>query len=1023
MGKSLRNPVRGVDFAVRGCSIAAMKFASAVAAMWAASIASPAAEFPRIYNSQQESIPFTKADDALRGVRLPEGFRATMFASEPEVQQPIGFTTDTRGRIWVAENFTYAERAVNFDTKLRDRIVILEDADGDGRAEKRTVFWDEAVKLTSVLPGFGGVFALCPPQLLFIPDADGNDVPDGEAKVLLDGFDGSAVRHNIANGLKFGPDGWIYGRHGILASSKVGRPGAAESERVLVNAGIWRFHPINHKFEMVANGTTNPWGHDWDENGQLFFINTVIGHLWHVVPGAYYRKMYGEHPNPYLYELIEQTGDHFHWDTKERWDDIRKLGVTGTTSEKGGGHAHSGFMIYGGDNWPAKFRNTALTVNYHGRRLNNDRIERAGATYVGRHNSDLMFVDDPWFRGIDLLSGPDGGVFVIDWSDIDECHDENGVHRTSGRIYKVVHGAPKRWSGDLRRMTNDELAKLLSHRNDWFRRMARQVLHERAAKGQDMKSVHAALRRVFNRDLNSVNRLNALWTLYLTGDVDEASAQRLLTDANEHARVWGIQLLIDQGAPSASSAAEFAKLARSDKSGLVLTFLASAMRKATPQQRLEIASRLVQHGEFAEDRVFPLMVWYAIEPDAPKFSSEMIALARDSKLPKVRQFITRRIFQGANSEAANQVVQLLAEARTPEFQFDILSGIDEALKGVQKAAAPASWKAAAEALAGVTDAKVRELFQQLNALFGDGRALDSLRAVVADKKAELPQRRRALATLLQTRSADLVPLIVGTFDEMDISQDSIRGLAAIGDPSTPDILLQHYNNLKSGGAKNAAVSTLASRPAWAGRLLEAVQRGQIKRQEISAADLRQLRSLNDAALNEKLAAIWPQLDDSPTGKKAAHAKYMALLTPQRLSGANRPQGRVVFQQICASCHTLFGEGAKIGPDITGADRKNLEYLLDNTLNPSAIVAETYRVSNVALKDDRALSGIVLNETDRMLTIQTANEKLTLEKSAIENVRPSQLSMMPDGLLDALTDEQVVDLFAYLMCETQVDLPK
>lgn len=983
-----------------------------------------AAEFPEPYNSQQETIPFTKPADALKGVHLPAGFKATLFAAEPEVRQPIGFATDARGRIWVAENYTYAERAVNYDTKLRDRIMILEDTDGDGRSDKRTVFWDQAVELTSVLPGFGGVFALCPPNLLFIPDKDGNDVPDGEPQVLLDGFDASAVRHNIANGLKFGPDGWIYGRHGILASSKVGRPGASDSERTLVNAGIWRFHPVTHKFEMVANGTTNPWGHDWDENGQLFFINTVIGHLWHVVPGAYYRKMYGEHPNPYLYELIEQTADHFHWDTKERWDDIRKLGVTGTTSERGGGHAHSGFMIYNGDNWPDQYCNTAFAVNYHGRRLNNDRLVREGATYVGKHSADLMFVDDPWFRGVDLLSGPDGGVYVIDWSDIDECHDDNGVHRTSGRVYKVTYKDAKAWKGDLNGANNDELVQLLSHKNAWFSRMAEQILHAREANGQDMKSVHLALHKILDGDPNTANKLHALWTLYVTGDLDEATAQRLLNDSNEHLRTWAIQLLVDQGPPSTSSAAAFAKMARTETSGLPLTFLASAMRKATPQQRMLIARELVTHGEFAQDPVFPLMVWYAIQPDVPKLSL-IHNLASESKLPKVRQFITRRIFEDmtVNPTAADQIVQFLKTSQSADFQFDILTGIDQALKGVRKAAAPASWNEAAKILARATDPRVRELFEQLNAMFGDGRALDNLRAVVADKKAELPQRRRALATLLQTRSENLVPLIVSTFDEMDISQDAIRGLAAIGDPNTPDILLKAFNDLKSGGAKNAAVSTLTSRPAWAGRLLDSVQHGQIKRQEISAADLRQMRGLNDAAVKERIATIWPQLDESATGKKQEYDKYKALLTPTRLSSANTSQGRAVFQQVCAVCHTMFGEGQKIGPDLTGADRRNVDYLLDNILNPSAIVPETYRVSNIAMKDDRVLSGIVLNQTDRMLTVQTANEKLTFEKSGVEKITPSQLSMMPDGLLNNLNTEQIANLFAYLMSQSQVDLPK
>jgi putative membrane-bound dehydrogenase-like protein len=984
-----------------------------------------AAEFLPPYNSQQEIIPLTKPADALKGVHLPDGFHATLFASEPDVQQPIGFTTDARGRIWVCENYTYAERALNFDTKLRDRIVILEDTDNDGRAEKRTVFWDQAVELTSVLPGFGGAFVLCPPKLLFIPDANGDDIPDSEPQVLLDGFDASAVRHNIANGLKFGPDGWIYGRHGILASSKVGKPGASDSERTLVNAGIWRFHPITHKFEMVANGTTNPWGHDWDENGQLFFINTVIGHLWHVIPGAYYRKMYGEHPDPYLYELIEQTADHFHWDTKERWDDIRKLGVTGTTSEKGGGHAHSGFMIYNGDNWPEQYRNTAFAVNYHGRRLNNDGTVREGATYVGKHNPDLMFVDDPWFRGVDLLSGPDGGVYVIDWSDIDECHDDNGVHRTSGRIYKVVYKDPKPWKGDLNRASNDELIALLSHKNLWFSRMAQQILHERAAKGQDMKSVHAALRKMFNTESNIVKKLHALWTLYVTGDLDESMAQGLLEGSHEQIRVWAIQLLTDQGALSDSTASKFADLAMREKSGLVLTYLASAMRKANPQQRFEITRGLITHREFASDRVFPLMLWYAIEQDIPQLAEKNLAasLVGKSEIPKVRSFITRRIFQSTNTAAADHIVQLLTRDRTAEFQLNILAGIDEALKGVQKATAPMSWKEAVRVLGRATDPRVHELFEELNALFGDGRSLETLRAIVADKKAELPQRRRALATLLQSRSENLVPLIASTFDEMDISQDAIRGLAAIGDPNTPDILLKAFDDLKSGGAKNAAVSTLASRPAWATRLLEAVQRGQVKRQEISAADLRQLRSLNDAGVNVQIAMIWPQFDDSPTGKKQIYNKYKGQLTPARLASGNGSQGRAVFQQVCAVCHTLYGEGQKIGPDLTGSDRRNLDYLLDNILNPSAIVPETYRVSNIAMKDDRVLSGIILNQTDHMLTVQTANEKLILEKSSVEKVSPSQLSMMPDGLLNNLTDEQVANLFAYLMSQSQVDLPK
>jgi len=348
------------------------------------------APFPEIFNTEPAKDKLLSPEESLAKISVPEGFQVSLFAGEPDVQQPIALTTDERGRVWVAENYTYAESSVNFENRLHDRIVILEDTDGDGRFDERTVFWDEAQKLTSVEVGFGGVWALCAPHLLFIPDANRDDVPDGKPVVVLDGFDASAVRHNIVNGLKWGPDGWLYGRHGILATSLVGKPGASASQRVPINCAIWRYHPTRGVFEAVAHGTTNSWGFDYDDHGEMFFINTVIGHLWHVVPGAHYRRMYGADFNPFLYQLIEQTADHFHWDTGESWSDIRKLGVSPTTDKAGGGHAHSGLMIYLGGNWPDEYRNSVFTVNLHGHRLNNDRLERHGAGYVGKHAPDFF---------------------------------------------------------------------------------------------------------------------------------------------------------------------------------------------------------------------------------------------------------------------------------------------------------------------------------------------------------------------------------------------------------------------------------------------------------------------------------------------------------------------------------------------------------------------------------------------------------------------------------------------------------
>lgn len=250
--------------------------------------------FPEPHNTEPLTNRLLSHSEALAALKLPNGFHATLFAGEPAVRQPIAMAFDARGRLWIAENYTYAERELNHDLSLRDRIIILEDSDGDGEFDERTVFWDQGQRLTSIEIGFGGVWALCPPHLLFIPDANRDDQPDSEPTVVLDGWSADAPRHNFVNGLKWGPDGWLYGRHGILDTSRVGTPETVEAERTAINCGIWRFHPTRRTFEAVCHGTTNPWGSDWDDHGEMFFINTVIGHLWHVLPGAHYERMYGE---------------------------------------------------------------------------------------------------------------------------------------------------------------------------------------------------------------------------------------------------------------------------------------------------------------------------------------------------------------------------------------------------------------------------------------------------------------------------------------------------------------------------------------------------------------------------------------------------------------------------------------------------------------------------------------------------------------------------------------------------------
>jgi len=598
----------------------------------------------QLVNTQEITTPLTKPVDAVKGISLPEGFRVQLSASEPDVRQPIAMAWDSRGRLWVAECYTYAESRVNFDLRLKDRILIFEDSDNDGVFDKRTVFWDQASQLSSIAIGFGGVWAACAPNILFIPDRDGDDVPDAAPEVVLDGFDNDRVRHNIVNGLKWGPDGWLYGRHGILASSEVGVPGTPREQRTRINCSLFRYHPLTRRFDVVCHGTTNSWGHDWDEHGQLFFINSVIGHLWHALPGARYRRMYGNHFDKFLYELIPQTGDHFHWDQgNEHWADLKKKGMTSPTDAAGGGHAHCGMMIYGADNWPEEYRGQVFTLNLHGRRINRDTLSRQGAGYVGRHANDLMRTRDLWFRGIDLGYGPDGGVFVLDWSDIGECHESDGIHRTSGRIFKITHGKPKPLTGDLAKRSSLELAKLQTHPNEWHARMARRVLQERAAAGVALGQARKDLFELYSGSESVPHRLRALWALYITGGLEEAWLLEQTHDESEPVRVWAIKLLTDEGRVSEQALGRFVEMAGSDLAGLVQLHLASTLRLLPLAKRWALAKPMVSHRVFADDPVLPLMIWYGINPAVGADRAEAVQLLAQCQIPKVRQFIARRL--------------------------------------------------------------------------------------------------------------------------------------------------------------------------------------------------------------------------------------------------------------------------------------------------------------------------------------------------------------------------------------------
>ena len=1003
-------------------------------------------EFPAVYNSEKPDAQPMSPQEALKSIKLPPGFQATLFAAEPDVRQPVAVTTDERGRLWVAECYTYAEAAKNFDTTLRDRVIILEDADGDGRFDKRTVFWDGGTKLTSVERGLGGVWVLCAPQMLFIPDKNRDDVIDGPPEVVLDGFDDGPVRHNLANGLKWGPDGWLYGRHGLLATSSVGKPGASESQRVKLNCSVWRYHPTRKIFEVVMRGTSNPWGFDYDEHGEMFVITTVIGHLWHVVPGALTRRMFGIHPNQHAYQLIEQTADHVHWDSGDDWREVRK-GVSDKTNAAGGGHAHSGLMIYQGDNWPAEYRGKVYTLNFHGRRMNCDRLEREGAGYVAKHKPDTCFFDDPWFRGIELISGPDGGVFVLDWSDTGECHEQDAIHRTSGRIYKITYGKPKKVAPfDLAKLDERELATISIDGNEWFSRQARRVLHERLAtplaefskpvadkikvreRLDSAMALYGGLRRVFDAADTATLKLRAMWALEVTGGLTPDWLIEQLKANDEHVRVWALRLLVDheciEPKPLLSTVLPaLEEAARKERSGLVQLYLASALQRLPIADRWKIAAALASNDEFAIDRMLPIVLWLGIEPSVASDPNRAITLLKDAKIPLLKQNIARRLTLEIEKDPApvEKLMELAISTNDATTTREIIVGMSEALHGWRKAPAPSSWAIAAEKLETINDADIRKAMSELGIVFGDGRVLDDLRAVIVDGGQDPEARRQALRALLAGRPDGFAPELQKLLNDRALRLEIVRGLALYDDADTPKRIFAVFESFDPD-LRAAAINTLASRPAYAKALLDAVRAKEIQPGEISAFHARQIRSFEDDELTAALTELWGDVRVSAAEKRSLIDRYKSELAPEVLAKSNLSKGRVIFQKTCANCHVLYGQGRKVGPDLTGSNRKNIDYLLENIVDPSASVGADFRVLMLTLDDGRVLSGVVSEQNDRTLTLQTPQEPVTIDRQEIEESKQSPNSLMPDGQLQTLKPAEIRDLIGYLMSTDQVPLP-
>lgn len=952
---------------------------------------------------------FLTPERAVEAMTIAEGFQVNVYAAEPMIAQPMAFCWDDRGRMWVAENRDYESRGRGFSNSGDSRILILEDTDRDGRADKRTVFSEGIPFPSAIAVGFGGLWLGAPPHLLFLPDRDRDDRADEEAvEIRLTGW-GIRDRHETLNSLHWGPDGWLYGCQGFATPSTVGKPTGHSrlyrhrdsfpeeielaDEGVEINGGVWRYHPTKDRFEVVAHGFSNPWGIDYDAKGQLFISACVIPHLWHVIPGGVYHRQGGRHFNPYVYGDIRTIADHRHRS------------------------AHGGARIYLSDAFPEKYRGQIFMANIHEHAVLSDVLEPSGSGFVARHGEDFLLANNAQWIGFSMEIGPEGGLYVLDWHDADIC-GKDVLNKDTGRIFRITPqtSQAEEWDGrygDLDSLSDEKLAALQTSRSAWHARRARVLLQHRAHKRELDPAAHRRLWDIFSHHENSDCQLRALWGLHVTQSLEASQLLSILDHSDDYIRAWAVQLLCEDRNPPPAALLKFAGMAVSETSPVVRLYLAAALQRLPRKARWPIARALARHAEDNDDHNLPKMIWFGLEPLVAESPKRALNLAAESRMSWVQQCAARRL---ADAEAWDALADGIANAPL-QAQAGLLQGFLRGLEGRAEVRAPDRWPSLYAQLKQSQNARIRRLATEIAQLFGDAAAAKSMLAELTNPAAPPEERQRALRGLAGRKRPELRQHLAALLDAPELRTDAIRAMLVFDDDRLTRTLLNRYSDFNDD-EKLAALQTLSARPRSGRALTNALRQGDVPKRDVPAYIARQLRRV----VGNSFVEVWGPIEQLPAEKQAAYAKYRSLLSDEALQRADASRGRAVFNQACGVCHKLYEGGNDIGPDITGADRGNADYLLGNVLDPSGEIQDAYKLVMVTTRDGRSYAGNVANENDRQLTLRTIGQDVVLDQSEIQSREVAPISMMPEGLLEQLSDQEVLDLFAYLRTTRQVPLP-
>lgn len=978
------------------------------------------------------SAPSTP-EKTLSQLHSPDDLVVDLVAAEPLITQPLHITFDFFGRMWVTQYRQYpfpaGLKVIRYDEHLRavfdripapppqhvpgqDRVTVLEDTTGDGIYDRHRDVISDLNIATSTAVTVDGIWVLNPPYLLFYPDRDRDGLPDGPPEVHLSGF-GLEDTHAVANSLRWAPDGWLYGVNGSTTTAAIRAERSSEPQQVTRFLGqcVWRYHPGQHRFEIFAEGGGNTFGLEWDQQG-LVFSGTNHGKTRGMFypQGSYAVKSWGKHgplTNPYAFGFFQHM---------QSQGDERRF----TQS----------LAIYQDDQLPLRYQGQVIAINPLQRLVIGSQLNDDGSTFATVDFERTIDSQDRWFRPVNVAVGPDGAVYLADWYDTRLTHVDprDTWHKTSGRIYRIKPKTPpaadafadllpSRTRFDLFSLPTEALLRLLGHPSRTLRFLVIEVLVDRAD-----SQLEAELGTILS-SIDDPRRLAALWILSRR---DWLSAEQRLSllqpgQPDPHLRRWMVRLLGDAGTCGTMEAEALSRLAGEESDLRVRSQLASTARRLPVEVGLAIVDRLTEGSQVTQDPHLPLLLWWAVEGHCQDDAATVLRwlVQRDWwNRPWSQEILLERLmrrFAAAGDPGGYaSCTELLRAAPDDQTASLLLRGFEEAFAGRSVDGLPDELRQEIRQYSQrSTDGDLNLLIRQ-----GDAEAIKQAIDRLSDQKMPLSKRVQLIGTLGETKqTAALAKLkqLVRADRSQAIQRAALEGLARFDDPQIADTVVAAYRYAFDDGSnlREIAIRTLAGRRPWAKKLIAEIDAARIGPERVAVDVVLQMRLHDDAELNVAINRIWGQVRSTPKEKQQAIENIHRLLAMAGEQG-DLVRGGQLFAQHCGKCHRLFGEGGNVGPDLTGYERSNLDFLTLAIVDPSAAIREEYTTYRVVTDDGQVLTGLLEEQTPQTITLRSAEgQAMQLDRDGIETLAASAVSLMPEDLLTALTEQQVLDLFAYL----------